>query len=129
MKSFGVILVVLLIALTSCEKEAQLTYKITNTASSDIKVICQNTAGKVVPQTFIIATNNQTIIAVNGEGISRVSNCKETGDTLRNFIVMDIYKYDTLKSAVNFLKTQRWRYNEINNHQADYVLTVTDSDF
>src|ERR1051325_8870622 len=109
---FGITSFAFVSCLISCEYEAQLSYKIQNNSTANITVICTNTNGKVTTDTFKINLNEGRIIAVNGQGINRVSNYKETGDSLRDFTRINIFKNDTLQSLANFLKTNSWTYDE-----------------
>lgn len=127
MKYFALVLLTFVFA--SCEYEAQFTYKVKNGTTSTIKVIRTNTDPKIVTDTFQISPNDQTTIAINGKGLSRVSNYKEKNENLGDFSKMDIFKNDTTQSITNFLKTTRWSYNENNKHSADYILIVTPTDF
>jgi hypothetical protein len=127
MKNYALILLTFFFA--SCEYEAQLSYKVKNNSTATIKVISTNTDSKTSTDTFLISPNDQTTIAVNGQGLSRVSNYKEKNENLRSFSKMDIFQNDTTKSITDFLKTARWIYNENDKHSADYILTVLQTDF
>ena len=133
MKQHVIILIIVLSTLASCEHESQLSYIIKNSSTSEIKVISINTNTNRHPQgpadTFAISVGESAIIAVNGQGINRVNSYKETAENLRDFTKMDIFKNDTMQSTVDFLKTSRWIYNETDRFTAEYLLTVTDSDF
>jgi hypothetical protein len=115
--------------LTSCDYEAQLSYQVKNNTTETIKVISTNTYIKTSSDTFLISPNDQATIAVNGQGLSRVSNYKEKNEKLRSFSKMDIFKNDTIKSITDCLKTERWIYDEKDNHSAVYTLTVSSTDF
>jgi len=127
MKSYALILLTLFF--TSCEYEAQISYKIKNNTTTTIKVISTNTDNKTKTETFFISPNVQATIAINGQGLSGVSNYKEKGEKLRTFSKMDIFKNDSIKSNTDFLKTTRWTYIEKDTHSADYILTVLQTDF
>lgn len=119
----------LTLILTSCEYEAQLSYKVANNTTSIIKVISEYTDSKTVTDTFLIAPNDVITIAVIGKGLNGVRYYKEKGETLSDFSKVDIYKNDTVKAATNFLMTSRWNYDETTNHSANYKLTVVPTDF
>lgn len=76
--------------ITSCDIAAILTYKMQTNTSFPVKVIRTKTDGTAFTDTIIIVKNAQTVIAVNGEGLDRVSKYKEVLDTLRRFPRMDI---------------------------------------
>jgi hypothetical protein len=100
-----------------------------NNSSTPIKVISTNTNGIGSTDTFAIDTNAETTIAIIGQGLNGVRKYKETGENLRDFSKMDIFKNDTLQSITDFLKTKRWVYYENSPHTGDYKLTVENSDF
>ncbi len=129
MKFRSYITVLLFLSFVACETEAALTYNITNNASFPVTVIRTRADGQLFTDTFKIAPNSQITIAENGEGLDVVSTYKEVLDTLRRFPMINIYKNDTQKAKTDFRKTSRWTYNEKSKHQADYLLTVTESDF
>lgn len=115
--------------LYSCDYEAQNSYKIINNSSTPIKVISTNTNGIGSTDTFAIDVNAETTIAVISQGLNGIRSYKETGEYLRDFSKMDIFKNDTTRAATDFLKTERWTYYENSAHTADYKLTVENSDF
>ena len=121
-----VFLPTILILFTSCDRWCEFTYKVKNQASVPIKVISTN-RGKT--EIFIIDTNRETIIAKNLGPMTWVTNAKETGDSLRSFSKIDIFRDDTLKSQTDFLKTNLWVFKEISHFYADYTTTVKDTDF
>lgn len=113
----------------SCEHEAQLSYKIKNDTSAPLKIIRTNTDGGVTTDTLVLPPNDQITIAVNRQGIGNVWKYKENGEKLRDFTTMDIFKNDSVKSKTDFLKTERWVYKETDKYAAEYVLTVSPTDF
>jgi hypothetical protein len=125
---YYIILSTFSLLLIGCEYEATYSYKIKNNSAAPIKVIRTNTNGRSSEDTFIIDVTQQTVIAVNGHGISSVKNY-ETSDDLHDITKIEISKNDTLQSKTNFLKTNRWSYKRNNSHNAEYLLTVNDSDF
>jgi hypothetical protein len=128
-RRFFLSLIILAFSFASCEYEAQLTYKIKNSSTTPLKVICTNTDGIATTDTFNIETGKETMIALIPQGIGLVKKYKETGTSLRDFSRMDIFKNDTIISRINFLNTARWQYVENSKYTADYLLTVTNADF
>lgn len=114
---------------TSCEYEAQLSYKVSNNTTDTIKVLSINTESLTAPDTFLISPNKQTTIAINAQGLSRVNKYKEEDEKLRSFSKMDIFKSDSIKSVTDFLFTKHWIYNENDKYRAEYILTVSEIDF
>lgn len=123
------VLAVLTLFLTSCEHEAYLSYKVKNSTASPIKVITEYKDIQTTTDTFLIAPNDEATIAIIGKGLSGVRYYKEKGEKLSEFSKVDIYKLDSSKSVTDFLKTNRWIYDETSNHSADYKLTVLLTDF
>ncbi len=121
--------VVSLIALSSCEYGATLTYKVKNNADDTITVVRTKLYGTEPTDTFWISYNSTMTIAVNGQGLSHVRNFKETGDTLRDFERIDIYNHAGQQSVTDFMRTEEWVYKENSDYMADYTATVTNDDF
>ena len=128
MKTISFILLALFSFLASCEYEANLTYAIKNNSSSSIKIVFTNTK-TLKDGTETISPASEKAIAIIGQGLSGVEEYKEKDANLRSFSKMDIYKNDTIKAKTDFLKTDRWEYTATSKHSADYLATVTDSDF
>jgi|SRR5690242_2882584 len=123
------VLAFLTLIFTSCEYEAQLSYKVQNSTTSPIKVVSEYKNTQTTTDTFLIAPNEETTIAVIEKGLNGVRYYKEKGEKLSEFSKVDIYKLDTTKSVTDFLQTNRWIYDETSNHSADYKLTVLPTDF
>ena len=121
-------LIALFFVLISCEHFPDYTYKINNSTTSSLKVIVINTFSNRT-DTIVIATQELYLIARNGHGMGTAKSKQEKGEYLMDFAKIDIYKNDTIKSNTDFLKTERWIYDEKDKYSADYILTVSDSDF
>ena len=128
-KNLSLIFILSTALLFSCEYEAQLTYIIKNNSSAPIKVVYTDSKTTTKTDSVNITPSEQATIAVHGQGLSSVKHYKEIKEELRDFTKMDVYTSDTIKSNEDFLKSNRWLYNEINAHSANYILTVENSDF
>jgi hypothetical protein len=128
-KAIYIVSVLLLATMASCDKAATLYYKITNIASDSVDVVRTLVDGTEMTDTFRIGFNQQVTIAVTDAGLNHVSTYKETGDTLRGFTKILVYKKHTQLSKTDFRLTSQWTYNELGKHKADYTTTVSDKDF
>jgi hypothetical protein len=117
----------------SCEKEATISYSIINQSAQSVKVVFFNTNAKdkatyQKKDSVLIEANAEKLIVIQGKGLSRVSNSKETGTYLTEFKYIDVYQQNT-KSKTDFLLSNKWNYTEKNKHAAEYKCIVTQSDF
>jgi hypothetical protein len=124
--TFPALMVVLL---TACDKESALTYKMKNIASDSVDVVTSHIGNPAASDTFRIGYNQQVTIAVTNEGMDHVSKYKETGDRLRNFTRIYVYKRHTIPTTTDFLTTSLWTYNERGRYAANYEATISDTDF
>ncbi len=118
-----------LLLLASCSKQSVITYRMKNIASDSIDVIRTRIDGSNRIDTIQIGYNQQVTIAVSTEGGDHVSKYRESGEKLRRFTRIDVYRNHTLISRTNFLLSSRWAYRELGRHAADYEAVVTDADF
>lgn len=116
-------------SMTSCEYEAQISYQIKNNSTAKLKIIYSYKDNNVITDTVFSESNSIKILAVIGQGLNSVDYYKEKGDKLRDFSKIEIFQNDTLLSKTDFLKTDKWIYDEKDSHTAVYLLTVTDTDF
>ena len=120
------IYMLIILLLYSCEYEAQISYKVSNDLSENIKVVF-NDNGKDI--TIVVDSKKTATIAVHGQGLSSVDNYKESSTQLSEFIILDIYKKDTIKSKTDYMKTENWTWHENDVHNAEYTTIVNNSDF
>lgn len=119
-------LILILFLLSSCDYEAQISYKITNRSSYEIKIIYNENGHD---DTLRVDKDITELIAIHGHGLSSVDNYKETNDELSEFKRIDIYRIDTIKTVTNYIQTKNWIWQEKDAHSADYTAIVTDDDF
>jgi hypothetical protein len=116
-----------------CEKVADISYRMTNHSAGTIKVVFFNTNGSD-RNTFnkrdsvLIPPHSTTILTTQGKGNSRVSRYKESDEYLKEFEYIAVY-HDDIVAKTNFLKSEKWEYQEKNKHLANYVCSVFQSDF
>jgi hypothetical protein len=122
------LLFILLLVLVSCDYVSSLSYKVRNNTDAPVKVIATHTDTRVPTDTILIDPNEQKVIGVKG-GMGRVSKYREEYENLGHFSKIEISQYESNISASDFLKKERWVYNESDKYIADYTLTVLPGDF
>ncbi len=116
----------ILLYLYSCEYEAQISYKVSNDLSENINVVFNDNGNDI---TIVVDTKKTVTIAVHGQGLSSVDNYKESSTQLSEFILLDVYKQDIIKSKTDYMKTENWIWHENDVHNAEYTTIVKNSDF
>ena len=116
-----------------CEKEAFISYKISNKSAQMIKIVFFNTdsydkATYNKTDSAFVAVNSEKLIVVQSKGLSKVSSYKETETNLREFKYFEVYQQN-IKSKTDFSLSSKWNYIEENIHSASYTCTVGQSDF
>lgn len=114
-------------ALVSCKKDAMFYYKVKNIASDSVQVV-RSYANSVASDTFYISYNQTIVVAVYSPGNSHVSKYREAGSRMSVFSYLTIYK-NSKPARTDFMQRSKWAYIEKGNKSADYLTTVTDTDF
>jgi hypothetical protein len=113
----------------SCSKPSVMSYKVRNFASDTIRVVSLK-QDAIVADTVWIGYSREATIGVIEKGKSHISTYRETGANLTDFVYINVYRQSTGKKArTNMVLVSQWTYNEGSARMADYVTTVTDSNF
>ncbi len=118
------ILLLFVVFLFSCEREAQVYYRIENNSTYRIKVVFNDKSLDKKNDSMYIQPDSLKTIARHGQGLSSVDNYKEKGDKFSEFLLIESYKNDTIKSKKDLLKIEYWKYDELNVHEAEYLLII-----
>ncbi len=106
-----------------------MSYKVRSFASDTIRVVSLKRNATVADTVWIGYSREATIGAIE-KGKSHISTYRETGGSLTDFVYINVYRQSTGKSSrTNMLLVSQWTYNEGSARMADYIATVTDSNF
>lgn len=113
----------------SCSKPSVMSYKVRNFASDTIRVVSLK-RDAIVADTVWIGYSREATIGAIEKGKSHISTYRETNGSLTDFVYINVYRQSTGKNTrTNMLLVSQWTYNEGSSRMADYVTTVTDSNF
>jgi hypothetical protein len=113
----------------SCSKPSVMSYKVRNFASDSIRVVSLK-RDAIVADTVWIGYSREATIGAIEKGKSHISSYRETNGSLTDFVYINVYRQSTGKNTrTNMLLVSQWSYNEGSARMADYVTTVTDSNF
>lgn len=113
----------------SCSKPSVMSYKVRNFASDSIRVVSLK-RDAIVADTVWIGYSREATIGAIEKGKSHISTYRETNGSLTDFVYINVYRQSTSKNTrTNMLLVSQWSYNEGSARMADYITTVTDSNF
>lgn len=110
---------------SSCEPEAQYTYKVINKSNKKIQIIRNGGTTSLVPT--YIEPNSEQVILTSGKRVF-VSNY-QTNTHLQGVLEnLEIYQ-DSIKSKTDFSLSSKWEYKANSKRSATYSCEVYQSDF
>jgi hypothetical protein len=121
-------LLIIVMGLTSCDFKNSWNYKVVNNTKNRIKVEFNykydNHRGKTTKDTSIYVEKNQSSVVFKDYALGGTIYDREKRHSLERLTKFRVSTNDTVFYSEKSMSGDKWDYEEIDSHNADYVLIL-----